>query len=369
MMRRTFRLAVRGRGMVSPNPRVGAIILAPNGMIVGEGYHTHFGGPHAEVAAIKAVRRNDVRNATLIVNLEPCCCHGKTPPCVDAIIESGMIGRVVIGTIDPDTNVDGKGIVALRQAGIKVDVGLLSDQARYINRGFFSYKLQKRAWCAVKIAVSLDGKISDSSGYSQWITGPQCLHKAHKLRTDHDGILVGGKTVINDDPQLTVRSARGPNPIRVILAPHSGIPLNSQIAHSLKSVQTILIALDSMDPPGSDLVGIEVIRLPDVGAGRIDPEQLLQKLPEYGVTSLLIEGGSEVLSSFMQAEVVDEITVCIAPSVIGRGISPFEGFLPKSWDESPRYIAGSVRKYGADTVITFRRPDDPVQEVNPFLPD
>ncbi|MDP8228978.1 MAG: bifunctional diaminohydroxyphosphoribosylaminopyrimidine deaminase/5-amino-6-(5-phosphoribosylamino)uracil reductase RibD [Candidatus Electryoneaceae bacterium] len=362
MMRRTFRLAVRGRGNVSPNPRVGAIILSPNGRIIGEGYHTHFGGPHAEVAAIEAIRRKNIRNATLIVNLEPCCSHGKTPPCVDAIIRSGMIGTVVIATTDPDPNVDGKGIVALREAGLKVDVGLLSDQARYLNRGFFSYKLQQRAWCAAKVAVSLDGKMADPNGYSKSITGPQSRKKVHLLRADHDGILVGGRTVINDDPQLTVRSAtRGPDPIRVILAPHTGIPPNSQIANSLKTVRTILIALESLDPPGCDLDGIEVIRLPDSGDGRIDPELLLQKLPEYGVTSLLIEGGSEVLSSFMQAGVIDEITVCIAPSVIGNGISPFEGFLPKSWDERPQYIAGRARKYGSDTAITFRKPDDPEQ--------
>ncbi len=361
-MQRALMLAMRGRGEVSPNPRVGAVIVSDDDQLLGEGYHQHFGDPHAEVMALQSCKDMDITGSTMYVTLEPCCTTGKTPPCVDAIIPSG-IRKVVVATKDPDPRVSGKGVDILRRAGIEVEVGMLGSKARYTNRGFFSHHIRGRSYCSVKIALSIDGKMSNPDGHSQWITGPEACKLAHAMRADHDGVMVGSTTVRNDDPELTVRSVRGVNPVRVILAPHGGIPIDGKLAQTAKDVRTILVTLESADIPESHLENIELLSLPDRGDGTIDPELLLQKLPQYGILSLMIEGGSGVLSSFMQADMIDEITVGIAPSVIGEGISPFEQFVPKSWDGRPRYIAGPARKYGNDTVIVFQR------EIDPFLQD
>lgn len=361
-MQRALNLAMKGRGEVSPNPRVGAVILSADGHVIGEGFHQHFGEPHAEVMALNSCRGRDLTGSTMYVTLEPCCTHGKTPPCVEAIIPSG-IRKVVVATKDHDPRMLGKGIDILRQAGIEVELGLLGSKARYMNRGFFSYHSRGRAWCSVKIALSLDGKMAAPNGHSQWITGPEARKLAHALRADHDGVMVGANTVRNDNPELTVRSVKGINPVRVILAPHGGIPPDGKLAQTADKVRTVLITMDSCATPGTDFDSIETLTLPDRGDGKIDPDLLLRELPKLGILSLLIEGGSGVLSTFMQADVIDEISVGIAPSVIGEGISPFERFVPTTWDERPRYVAGPARKYGNDTVVVFQR------EIDPFLQD
>ncbi len=361
LMQRALNLAMKGRGEVSPNPRVGAVIVDSGGKVIGEGYHQHFGEPHAEVMALNSCRDRDLTGSTMYVTLEPCCTHGKTPPCVEAIIPSG-ISKVVVATRDHDPRMQGKGIEILRQAGLEVEIGLLGSKARYMNRGFFSYHARGRAWCAVKVAVSLDGKMAAPDGHSQWITGPEARKLAHALRADHDGVMVGSNTVRNDNPELTVRSVKGVNPVRVILAPHGGIPEDSKLAQTADTIRTVLTTLDSITH-NTDLKSIELLTLPDRGDGTVDPVLLLQELPKLGVLSLLIEGGAGVLSTFMQADVIDELSVGIAPSVIGGGISPFEQFKPTTWDERPRYVAGPARKYGNDTVIVFQR------EIDPFLQD
>ena len=358
MMRRAIRLAQKGRGRVSPNPRVGAVIISRDGHILSTGFHDHFGGSHAEIAALNACRGKDTRGATMYVSLEPCCVQGKTPPCSDAIIQA-EIGRVVVAAIDPDPRANGCGIKALKAAGIEVDAGIEGERAKYVNRGFFSFQKFGRAWCAVKVATTIDGKMAAPNGHSQWITGPEASKLAHTLRADHDGVLVGGNTVRNDDPLLTVRSVRGSNPVRIILAPHTGVPPGSKLAQTCDRVRTILVVTDKTKPDYSINDNIETISLPDIGDGTIDPTTLLSILPQYGVLSLLIEGGSGVLSSFMQAGVIDEISVCIAPSIIGDGISPFEKFIPESWETRPVFSRNSVKRYGEDIVITYQRKDEP----------
>jgi len=356
-MRRAFKLALRGRGHVSPNPRVGAVVVAPDGKVLGEGCHSNYGGSHAEVAALTACRGKDTRGAAMIVNLEPCCFYGKTPPCSEAIIQAG-IERVVAATVDPDPMVNGNGLAALDAAGIEVVSGVLSEAARYLNRGHFCRHEHGRAWCAVKVAVSIDGRMASPDGSSKWITGPATRRLAHAMRADHDAVLVGGGTVQYDDPELTVRSVRGPNPTRIVLSPHYGLPPGSKLARSAASVRTMLVVADSTEPAGIGSDGVELLRMPDSGDGRIDPEALLRRLPEFGVLSLMVEGGAGVLSSFMQAGVIDEIAVCMAPSVIGRGISPFEQFIPDSWEGRPRYVVRSVRRYDGDVVIIFHREEE-----------
>ncbi len=354
IMRRALKLALKGRGHVSPNPRVGAVITAPDGTIIGEGCHTHFGGLHAEAAALKACDGKDTRGATIYVNLEPCCFQGKTPPCTTAIIKSG-IRRVVAAVPDPDPRVNGRGFAALREAGVRVEVGVLADEARHLNRGYFSARERGRAWCAVKVALSLDGKMAALDGESKWITGPEARKLTHALRADHDAVMVGAGTVRHDNPQLTVRSVRGPSPARIILAPHFGIPPDSKLAESAAQIRTILVTTETADPPGADDKTIELLRMKENKFGMIDPEELLSRLVDFGIQSLLIEGGSRVLSSFMQADLIDEISVGYAPSVIGQGISPFEDFNPVSWSGRPRFRIARIKHYGEDVVITYNR--------------
>ncbi len=357
MMQRAVYLARKGHGSVSPNPKVGAVIISPDGLVIGEGYHQRYGDLHAEAAAIKACADKNLEGATLFVNLEPCCHHGKTPPCTDAIIER-RIGEVIIATLDPNPKMNGKGVEKLREAGIKVELGILEDEARYLNRGYLSCRLRNRAWCAVKVAVSLDGRIADPTGQSKWITGYKARRLAHELRADHDGIMVGGGTVRFDNPELTVRSVPGVNPVRIVLSPHFGIPADSKLARSSEKVRTILITGGSEESPVGDIKSIEVIRMPQRADGTIDPVDILQELPKHGILSLLIEGGATVLSSFMSAGIIDEIYVGIAPSVIGKGISPFDTFSPESWDLRPRYITHSVERLGDDVVVRYRKEGD-----------
>ena len=356
LMHRALKLALRGRGMVSPNPRVGAVISTPAGEILGEGFHDYFGGPHAEVVALNACRDVSTRGATLYVSLEPCCFHGKTPACSDVIIRAG-IGRVVAATGDPNPRVNGCGFEALKRAGIEVEIGVLQSEARHLNRGYFSLRERGRAWCAVKVALSLDGKMAAPDGQSKWITGIEARKLAHALRADHDAVMVGSGTVERDDPELTVRHVRGISPTRLILAPRSGIPPDSKLAKTASQLQTILVVAGNHLPSGSDMGCIGLLKLTDRGDGQIDPLEFLKELPEIGILSVLIEGGSGVLSSFMQADLIDEISIGIAPSVVGQGISPFERFLPPSWDGRPRYCISCIKRYGEDVVITFNRPD------------
>jgi diaminohydroxyphosphoribosylaminopyrimidine deaminase/5-amino-6-(5-phosphoribosylamino)uracil reductase len=259
--------------------------------------------------------------------------------------------------IDPNPRMSGGGFECLRKDGIEVESGLLEKQARYLNRGYLSYRLQGRAWCAVKIAVSLDGRMAAFEGVSKWITGPEARKLAHALRADHDAVMVGGGTVATDNPQLTVRSVNGPNPIRVILSPRRGIPEGSYIYQTLNSIPTILITGDDSKKSGINTPGFKILEFPQDSSSRIDPLKILQAFPEHGILSVLIEGGAEVLSSFMQAGVVDEISVGYASSVIGKGISPFRGFEPESWESRPRYKIRKVKRYGEDVVVTYMRGD------------
>ncbi len=361
-MRRALKLADKGKGSVSPNPRVGAVIVNADGKIIGEGYHAKYGEDHAEVRALKAARGKLTADATIYVTLEPCCHHGKTPPCAEAIAQAG-IKRVVVATTDPNPKVNGKGIEYLTKAGVTVEVGLLEDQARYENRGYFSHRTRHRAWCAAKIALSLDGKMANPESFSKWITCEAARKLAHTFRADHDGILVGGGTVRNDNPELTVRMTKGSHPTRFILSPNFGIPHGSHLARTVKEVPTYLLTTENSKPQGLDIDGLNVVTFPENSDGRIDPVQILQKLPRLGILSLMIEGGSQVLSSFMAAGMIDELFVVYAPSVIGVGISPFESFKPESWDWKPRYTCSSIKRVGSDLAVQYTR------EGYPFLLD
>jgi diaminohydroxyphosphoribosylaminopyrimidine deaminase/5-amino-6-(5-phosphoribosylamino)uracil reductase len=314
-MQRSLELAERGRGWVEPNPLVGAVVIQGD-RIVGEGWHEKYGHAHAEVNALGAAGAA-ARGATLYVTLEPCCHHGKTPPCTDAVLRSG-VARVVTAMLDPFPQVGGKGANILRAAGISVDVGLCETEARRLNAPYLKLLMTHRPYVHAKWAMSLDGKIATSTGDSKWISGEASRRRVHALRGRMDAIVVGIGTVLTDDPLLT---ARPPGPrlaARVVLDTHGRLPPDCQLARTAHETP-LLVATAAGGSVGERLV------LP-VEQGRLAVTALLDELGRRRMTNVLVEGGAEVLGSFFDARAVDEVWVFVAPRIVGGpGISAVRG--------------------------------------------
>ncbi|PCI34211.1 MAG: riboflavin biosynthesis protein RibD [Elusimicrobia bacterium] len=348
MMRRAIALAKRGRGRTSPNPMVGCV-LVKRGRIVGEGFHKKFGGSHAEPQAL-AQAGTAARGATAYVNLEPCCYFGKTPACTKVLIAAG-ITRVVFGVRDPNPKVAGKGKAALRRAGIDVEEGMLAKKCESLNRGFFSWIRKGRPYVILKVAASLDGRIQTSSGESKWITSPQARALSRKMRAEVDAILVGRGTVIADDPRLTASGSR--HPLRIVLDTNQNTPKTAKL---LKQPGTSLI-VSSKAPngrlPATD--SVEHLRVPKRGT-RLDLKKALAAIAARGVTTLLVEGGSDVHTSFLEAGLVDEVRLFLAPSLLGgkTARSFFEGKGFDSLKSAPRLTETSIRRIGPDFLLTGR---------------
>ncbi|NLW07490.1 MAG: bifunctional diaminohydroxyphosphoribosylaminopyrimidine deaminase/5-amino-6-(5-phosphoribosylamino)uracil reductase RibD [Clostridia bacterium] len=322
-MRRALELAARGLGRTSPNPAVGAVIVR-DGRVVGEGYHQRAGTPHAEIHALRAAAEA-ARGGTLYVTLEPCCHFGRTPPCTEAIIAAG-INRVVAAMPDPNPGVAGKGFDILRQAGIKVEIGLLAEEARRLNEAFAKFISRGLPWVTLKMALTLDGKIATRTGASRWITGPTSRTRVHELRDKHDAILVGIGTVLKDDPLLTTRlpGGRGRDAVRIILDSRLRLPLTARVIN-LDSVAPTVVATTEAAPASArqQLLdrGVEVLTLP-AEAGRVAWQPLLAELARRNITSVLVEGGAEVNASALAAGVVDKIIAFIAPKIFGGTVAP-----------------------------------------------
>ncbi|MBM3329030.1 MAG: bifunctional diaminohydroxyphosphoribosylaminopyrimidine deaminase/5-amino-6-(5-phosphoribosylamino)uracil reductase RibD [Calditrichaeota bacterium] len=360
-IRRTFRLAYRGNGAVSPNPRVGAVLVGKEDKVLAEGYHHRFGERHAEVDALTRARveGQSTSGSTLYINLEPCAHVGRQPPCCDAIIKAG-VRRVVASVFDPNPVVNGAGFAALRKAGIEVLEGIGRDEARYLNRGYFSWREKGRAWCTVKIALSIDGKMASYKGESKWISSDPSRRLAHRLRADHDAVLIGRGTLEIDDPELTVRMVKGPQPVRIILAPHRVIDPDSRIGRTIGNARTMQVVLDAPDRSYPALPkGVLPLPIKPGYNGFVDPAALLSTLPSYNILSVLVEGGSRVISAFLESGVIDELMVAYAPSVIGRGIAPFDHFAPPEWDRRPAFVIHSAKRFGPDLVVTYRPQEAP----------
>ena len=326
-MARALELARRGRGSVEPNPTVGAVIVR-DGEIIGEGWHGAFGGPHAEVEAIAAARQGgaDPAGATMYVTLEPCCHHGKTPPCTEAIIAAG-IARVVVAMKDPDPNVGGGGMADLRAAGVEVECGVGAEAAGELLAAYVKLRTTGRPWVICKWAQSRDGRIATPPGESQWISGEQSRARAGELRSQCDGVCVGVGTVIADDPLLTNRSGSGRQPARVVLDSQLRIPLDCQLLATAGEAPVIVAAL--ADAPADRAEGVaakgaEVLRLPP-GPGGVDLSALLDNLGARQWTNLLIEGGGEVLHAIISQGLADELMVFIAPREIGGAEPAWRG--------------------------------------------
>ncbi len=319
-MREAVRLARKGIGKTSPNPIVGVVIVR-NGKIIGRGYHKKYGDWHAEINAIKDAN-GDVKGATAYITLEPCCHYGKTPPCVDTLIKE-KIGRVVVGTLDPNPSVNSKGIKTLRSKGIKVDVGILEDECRQLNEHYFKFIKSGIPYVTVKYAQTLDGRIATKTGNSQWISSEALRKYVHRLRAVNDCIMVGVGTVIADDPQLNVRYVKGKNPLRVIVDSKLRIPIESSVLKDKNSHLTT-IATTSKAPSRKVTVvkklGAEVLVVKKDKNGGVNLRDLLRELGKRGITSVMVEGGSEIVTSLLRANLVDKMIILTAPKIMGKGL-------------------------------------------------
>lgn len=321
-LRRALRLAARGQGRVEPNPMVGCVIVR-EGRIIGEGYHRRFGGPHAEIEALRRCTRTP-RGATVYVTLEPCCHFGKTPPCTEALIAAG-VARVVAPLKDPNPAVAGKGFAALKKAGVRVDVGVLANEAAALNAPFLKLVRQGRPWVILKWAQSLDGKIATRTGDAKWISDETCRAHAHRVRGRLDAILVGVGTVLTDDPMLTCRVGRPRrSATRVILDSQLRTPTTARLVRSAARVPTWVFCT-----PGAaarraralERAGCRVLCV-RAGPGGVSLPAVLEVLGAQQMTNVLVEGGGALLGRFLDADLADEVHVYIAPLLIGGAQAP-----------------------------------------------
>jgi diaminohydroxyphosphoribosylaminopyrimidine deaminase/5-amino-6-(5-phosphoribosylamino)uracil reductase len=325
-MRHALALAARGRGAVEPNPMVGAVVLDAAGNLVGEGWHQKFGGPHAEVFALAAAGER-ARGGTVIVTLEPCCHHGKTPPCTDAVLRS-RARRVVAAMADPFPRVAGGGVKLLRDAGVEVEVGVCEAEARRLNAPYLKLLGTGRPWVHLKWAMTLDGKIATRTGDSKWISCEESRAKVHELRGRVDAVVVGRGTVVADDPLLTARPAGPRVAARVVVTASGDLPERCQLRATARDVPVLVYTaagneskLDSWRGEGAEVVALPVS---DTG---LSPDAVLNDLGARRFTNVLVEGGAGLLGSFLDANAGDEFHVFIAPKVVGSAgaLSPVGG--------------------------------------------
>ncbi len=350
-----LRLAAKGRGRTSPNPMVGAVVVAA-GRILGQGYHQRAGGPHAEVLALRQAGRR-AAGATLYVTLEPCGHTGKrTPPCVPLILESG-IRRVVVAQLDPNPLVSGRGIRTLRAAGLRVEIGCGARQARRLNAVYSHWMRTGRPFVIMKAGMTLDGKIATASGESRWITGEAARRDAHRLRSRVDAVLVGIGTVLRDDPALTARVSDQPRrqPIRIVLDSRLRIPLKARVLSGLQEAHTLIATTKTAPVRKIHLLrrrGIDVLVLPERN-GRVSLPDLCRQLGRLRITSLLIEGGSTVNASLIRNNLPDRVVLYVAPLLLGgedaKGL--IGGLSPKHLRESVVLEGVTIRPAGHDMVI------------------
>lgn len=347
-MKRALSLAERGRGLTGTNPMVGAV-LVKDGEIIGEGWHHGFGDDHAEVNCLKNAK-DSPKGATIYVNLEPCSHYGKTPPCVKTIMNAG-ITRVVVGTLDPNPRVAGRGVHILEQAEIDVIVGVLEDDCRQLNRAFFSSILKRRPYVTAKYATTIDGKIATNTGESQWITGEEARMDGHILRGQVDGIMVGTGTVLADDPKLSNRSGEGVQPTRIILDRRGIIDENANVYDG--SQKTIVYTSDMAEEKEKILAsrGVTVERIPSVD-GKLPLEKVLADLYETKfIGHILVEGGGKLHGSLIDEGLVDEFVLYLAPTIFGGGKSAIEGKGIESLSDRRDFEITSVQRLGRDLCI------------------
>lgn len=352
-MRHALRLARRGLGRTHPNPPVGALLVR-RGEVVGEGWHRKAGEPHAEAVAL-AKAGDRARGATLYCTLEPCTVVGRTPACAPAVVDAG-IRRVVLGSIDPDVRVSGRGVRKIRAAGIDVDTGVETDACDELLRFYFHHRRLGRPWVRLKLAASLDGRIALADGRSKWITGAAARERVHVWRDQLDAILVGVGTVRADDPSLDCRRKGGRDPLRIIADSRLRTPHTARVFSTGKSPVWIATTRDGAPNRARRLerAGAEILKVPS-RAGRVSPRGLLRGLGRAGLTSVLLEGGGALAASFLRERVVDEICIFQAPLLIGGdGIPMIQGLGTESLTRAIRLTDPRVEAVGDDQLWTAR---------------
>lgn len=358
-MKRALELARMAEGETSPNPMVGAVIVDNSGTIVGEGYHHKAGQPHAEINALAAAGEK-AKDATVYVTLEPCSHYGRTGPCCEALIKAG-VKRVVSAVTDPNPLVAGRGLKRLLEAGIEVKNGVCEDEAKKLNEKFFFWITHKRPFASLKYAMTLDGKIAADGGDSKWITGKEARTYAHWLRKTHDAVIVGKNTVLHDDCELTTRLVEGRNPLRIVLDSKCSLPLNAKILNN--EAKTIVVAGENAPHEKVDalkrLKNVEILKLPE-NEGKLEIKALMRYLAQQEITSILVEGGSEVHGAFLDAGFAERIYAFIAPKIIGgrNAIAPVGGNGCKNMEDALCLKDVEYKKLGADLLITGRTERD-----------
>ena len=356
---RAIELAEQGRGRVSPNPLVGAVVVADDA-VVGEGWHSEFGGPHAEREALAAASDAGLQGATMYVSLEPCCHQGKTPPCTEAIVEAG-IRRVVVACDDPSEKASGRGLGILRDEGIEVDTadGELATRARLLNQPFRKHARSGRPWVLFKSAMTLDGRVATESGDSQWISGESSRTRAHWWRAECDAVAVGIGTVLHDDPRLTARvEGVHRQPRRVVFDSDARLPVTSRLVRDARDVPLTVVASRAARRTATEALqnaGAEVI----VATGGNESARVCSALDQLGsqdVTSILLEGGPHLAGAFLDAREIDEIRLFLAPLVLGgrSARSTLEGEGAETIAESVRALTLDCENVGEDLLVSAR---------------
>ena len=358
-LRRALELAEGGRGRVSPNPLVGAVLVR-GGKVIGEGHHAELGGLHAEVAALEdcRTRRADPAGATMYVTLEPCAHHGRQPPCTDAIVAAG-VARVVIASDDPSEKASGRGPGMLRDEGIEVELadGAEAAAARLANQAFRKHSRTGRPLVSFKVAQSLDGRIATAAGESRWISGPDSRALVHRWRAESDAVAAGIGTALADDPLLTARDVDAARqPARVVFDREARLPLDSALVGSVDVAPLIVVTAPTAVPERTaalDHAGAEVVVASGEGAAQV--EAALAELGRREITSMLLEGGPTLAGSFLDADEIDELRLFIAPILLGGGARPVvEGRGVSEIERAQRALATESERIGDDLLVRAR---------------
>ena len=360
-MQKALSLAEKGRGYVSPNPMVGAVIVSDEGKIIGEGYHRKYGGDHAEVVAVKSVSdKNKLNRATVYVTLEPCAHHGKTPPCANMLAE-WPFSRVVVGMKDPHAEVNGRGIEILKKNRIKVDVGILEDEARKLNETWLHYLEFSKPFVTLKIAQTADGYIAAPNGDSKWISSKESRKTVHRWRSRQDAVLVGRNTAMLDNPSLTVRYVEGRQPRRVVIDGPFELPSNLNLFSDQYEEKTIIVthnrkkAADKADPMlkmlQSNYFRGEILTV-DQYEGHTNLRQMLNTLADKGITSLLVEGGRDLSTAFLKAGLADRLQLFIAPKILGGGTKSIQGLGMNRMEDLVLFRKTHWSGSGSDILLT-----------------
>ena len=348
-MQRVMKLAKKGEGSTSPNPLVGTVVVK-DGQIVGEGYHRNYGGSHAEVFALNNAG-SDAYLSDLYVNLEPCNHYGKTPPCVNRVIESG-VSRVIIANLDPNPMVNGAGLKKLQDAGISIETNILADDGEKLNEAYFKYARTGKPFVILKWAQSLDGRIATRSFQSNWISNEKSRKKVHQLRKSVDAVLIGAGTVKHDNPQLTVRHVKGKQPWRIVVSRNLDIPFESKLFNDEFRNKTVVFTAktDAKKINKFEKLGVHLEFINNEN-DRSTFNQILEWMSKKNLISLLVEGGKSILTSFIKTGLADKLMIFVAPKLIGEGIDAIGDLSIHSMMDSTELKKTSYKKIGTDILI------------------